>query len=310
MEYQQYIIEAAEWVSANALNATLGAMLAVFALVFVASTIYDNYSWVDRTWSTVPVIYAGIIVGFGARDKMAAGASARSLLTTTPVLFLAAMTVWGTRLTYNFYRRGGYQRGGEDYRWVHVRTWPLIGNRVVWTLFNFSVISLFQTCLLWAISMPMLSMPMEQALPCDYVFLAAYLAFCFFEAVCDNQQWRFHSAKHHSKAVAHQYGFCVTGVFGYSRHLNVFCEASIWTTVATAAWARPGSAMPCWQWAGCLSLIALVHFSTGVITERLTKAKYPLYAVYQKTTPMLFPSFMSTTAETLYRLDKAGKRGY
>ena len=29
-------------------------------------------------------------------------------------------TVWGLRLTYNFYRKGGYKKDVEDYRWKEV----------------------------------------------------------------------------------------------------------------------------------------------------------------------------------------------
>eukprot|EP00951_Prasinocladus_malaysianus_P047828 scaffold652104_cov34-Prasinocladus_malaysianus.AAC.1 len=33
-------------------------------------------------------------------------------------------SLWGARLTYNFYIKGGYS-GGEDYRWQEVRKWFL-----------------------------------------------------------------------------------------------------------------------------------------------------------------------------------------
>ena len=31
-------------------------------------------------------------------------------------------TLWGIRLTFNFWIKGGYS-GGEDYRWKEVRKW-------------------------------------------------------------------------------------------------------------------------------------------------------------------------------------------
>lgn len=300
------MLQAMEWAQADAYNATLALMVGVFALVFVASTWNDNYSWVDRSWSIVPVLYTWIIVLFKVREGAGGGGGGGvgALLDTPPVLFLAAVTLWGIRLTYNFYRRGGYRRGGEDYRWNHVRTWPLMGNPVVWTLFNLCVISFFQTWLLWAITLPMLSLPLEAASALDHLYVGVFLALLFWETVCDNQQWRFHQQKAASREGVLKYGFCVTGTFGFSRHLNVFCEGSMWVTLATAAWCRRGSPMPLWQWAGSVALVVLVHFSTGVITERLTKRKYPLYAVYQRTTPMLFPAFTSTTDRAVHLLEQ------
>jgi steroid 5-alpha reductase family enzyme len=34
---------------------------------------------------------------------------------------LGLTTLWGLRLTYNFWRKGGYKKGGEDYRWAYIR---------------------------------------------------------------------------------------------------------------------------------------------------------------------------------------------
>ena len=36
-------------------------------------------------------------------------------------LMTVLVVAWGVRLTYNFARKGGYKKGGEDYRWAHVR---------------------------------------------------------------------------------------------------------------------------------------------------------------------------------------------
>ena len=44
---------------------------------------------------------------------------------------------------------------------------------------------------------------------------------------------------------------------------------------------------------GCVTLVALTVGST-TLTEGLSAGKYPKYAAYQKATPMLIPSMMST----------------
>ena len=54
------------------------------------------------------------------------------------------VTVWGLRLSYNFYRKGGYSiipwKGEEDYRW-RILGVPLLKGRLRFGLFNLLFIS-------------------------------------------------------------------------------------------------------------------------------------------------------------------------
>jgi len=62
-----------------------------------------NYSYVDRQWSIVPALHIWIFCyksGFAERH----------------ILMGFVATLWGARMTYNFWRKGGYS-GEEDYRW-------------------------------------------------------------------------------------------------------------------------------------------------------------------------------------------------
>ena len=61
-------------------------------------------------------------------------------------------TLWGLRLTYNFWRKGGYSSGGEDYRWPVLR--KKLNNRCLFTLFNLAFISFYQNILLLLIALP------------------------------------------------------------------------------------------------------------------------------------------------------------
>ena len=61
-----------------------------------------GFSWVDRIWSVVPVVYVWV---FATRSD---GPRA--------ILVAVLVTAWGARLTCNFARRVGYAPGGEDYR--------------------------------------------------------------------------------------------------------------------------------------------------------------------------------------------------
>lgn len=286
------------WVSASAVSMSFSVAVAVTLFVFLASHFNKNYSWVDRSWSIVPVVYTWIEVWYTMSESETAPD-----LVNVATTYATIITLWGIRLTYNFYRRGGYSRGGEDYRWNEVATWPIVSIPLVWVVFNFVVISTFQSMLLWAITLPVVSLPATPLTPKDTVFAAAMIFFLFFETLCDNQQWAFQNAKRRSKSGYLGYGFCITGTFGYSRHLNVFCEGSFWVSLAVAAYAQHWSA-PWWQYIGCIALELLTLFSTGVITENLSRRKYPLYAVYQSTTPMLIPALTSTTPRTAFLLEQ------
>ena len=60
------------------------------------------------------------------------------------------VTAWGLRLSWNFWRKGGYS-GGEDYRWAVVRDW-FPGWR--FEVFNFVFIYFFQQMEILAFSAP------------------------------------------------------------------------------------------------------------------------------------------------------------
>ena len=91
------------------MGAALDLCVILAALCWLAAVITREYSWVDRLWSLCPPIYC-LIVAF-ANDF---GSTRVNLMTALAVL-------WGARLTFNFVRKGGYQKGGEDYRWATVR---------------------------------------------------------------------------------------------------------------------------------------------------------------------------------------------
>ena len=79
--------------------------LVLAALCWLLSVLTKEYSWVDRTWSIAPPIYCLWVAGAAGFDDARLN------------LMAALVTLWGVRLTFNFARKGGYQKGGEDYRW-------------------------------------------------------------------------------------------------------------------------------------------------------------------------------------------------
>ena len=123
-------------------------MLIVAALCFVVGEITGNVSQVDKLWSIIPVVYIWVV-------------AIRCHLPARMVLMAILATVWGVRLTYNFSRQGGYSwrfwSGEEDYRWAHVREWPVLRTRAGWTAFNLLFISFYQNLLLLWFTLPIVT---------------------------------------------------------------------------------------------------------------------------------------------------------
>ena len=250
---------------------------AVAAACWLLSLLSKEYSWVDRLWSIMPIVYVGWFAwAAGAYD---------------PRLNLMAVLIaaWGTRLTFNFARKGGYARGGEDYRWAELRRRI---SPATFQVFNVVFICVIQNALLLAISLPawVAFRHMERPLGgLDAVAAALVALFLVGEAVADEQQWRFQSDKKMrlARGEAVEPGFVTSGLFRYSRHPNFFCEQAIWWSFYLFGVAAGG------RWfnvalIGPLALTGLFQGSTN-ITEQLSARRYPAYAAYKKRTSQLIP---------------------
>ena len=177
-------------------------------LCFLISSFTGNFSQVDKLWSIVPAMYAWMCVTDTRTALMA---------------FLA--TLWSVRLTYNFYRRGGYDGwpynifgGEEDYRWEILRQgtlggwWTFLKNKFILGVFNLVFISFYQNWLLLYIASPSLvawSMAMQRTYchndegedtssslnAMDKVAATIFLFALCIESMADNQQLRFQNRK-------------------------------------------------------------------------------------------------------------------
>ncbi|MEZ4287722.1 MAG: DUF1295 domain-containing protein [Polyangiales bacterium] len=244
---------------------------------WLLSVITKEYSWVDRIWSITPVVYVAIFAYYAEFTDARLN------------LMLALSLAWGARLTYNFWRKGGYKPGGEDYRWEEVKS--KIGEG--WfQVMNATFIAPYQNFLLWLIAMPAFiafANPDRGLNAIDYGAAIAFLFFLIGETVADEQQWRFQTDKYarlaRGEAVSEQ--FLTNGLFRYSRHPNFFCEQAMWWTfyffgvAATGVWLN-------WTIAGAFLLSLLFQGSTS-LTEKISVRKYPEYAEYQKRTSRLLP---------------------
>lgn len=246
-------------------------------LCWLLSVLTREYSWVDRLWSITPVIYAGHFAAHAGFDD--ARLNVMALL----------VALWGLRLTYNFARKGGYAPGGEDYRWKFVQ--DRIGP-FGFQLMNATFIAPFQNLLLLLITVPAYLAYQRAGTPLgvlDILVAAVFLLFFLGEAVADEQQWKFQSAKYAALARSQRpsANFLTTGLFRFSRHPNFFCEQAMWWTfyffsvAAGAAWLN-------WSIVGAALLTALFQGSTW-LTERISVEKYPEYRDYQRRTSRLMP---------------------
>jgi steroid 5-alpha reductase family enzyme len=200
---------------------------------FINSTQTKNYSFVDREWSISPIFYAWIL----------SGCLEGGLFSNSRALAMALfISLWGARLTFNFWRRGGYQAGEQDYRWPILQ--KIITNPIAWHTFNLVFISFYQNILLFLICLPVYVVSLA---PTRWQIQdSIYLSICFLllvgEYASDQQQWNFQCEKHRLLKLKggdisqidlpYRYGFRTSGLFRWSRHPNFFCEVMQWIMVA------------------------------------------------------------------------------
>jgi steroid 5-alpha reductase family enzyme len=251
--------------------------LGFIAATWLLSIITREYSWTDRVWSITPAIYATYMAGSESFSDVRL-----NVMSTLIVL-------WGARLTFNFGRKGGYCKGGEDYRWEVLKKrmppWQF-------QFFNATFISPYQNLLLLLMVAPCHTAWTYSATPFGTLDAIAAGLFAFLllgETVADAQMWRFQQAKKEasSRGEVVQEPFFDRGLYGFSRHPNYFCEISMWWVLylfavsASDAWLQ-------WSLVGAALLHLLFEGSTR-FTESISLGKYPSYASYQARVSRLIP---------------------
>ena len=259
------------------MGAALDLCVILAALCWLAAVITREYSWVDRLWSLCPPIYC-LIVAF-ANDF---GSTRVNLMTALAVL-------WGARLTFNFVRKGGYQKGGEDYRWATVRErYGPIGIQIM----NITFIAPGQMLLIWWFTSPVHAAWEAGDTPLnglDFLAAALFLLFLIVETVADEQMWAFQQDKKRRIADGEDVAqpFMNTGLFRYSRHPNYLCELGMWWVFYLFAVAASGQWIH-WTGAGFVALTALFVGSIR-LSESISVQKYPSYRDYQASVPCIVP---------------------
>ena len=251
--------------------------LVLAALVWLMTAITRECSWVDRLWSISPPVYCLLVAAAADFD------SARLNL------MAALVTLWGVRLTFNFARKGGYWKGGEDYRWPVVR--ERLGP-IQFQLLNIVFISFPQMLLIWLFTAPIhqawvwLDAPLTWL---DALAAALFLVLLLGETVADEQMWAFQQDKKRKVAAGEsvEQPFLRSGLYACSRHPNYFCEIGMWWVFYLFAVAASGQWLH-WSGLGFILLTALMISSTR-LGETISLGKYPAYGEYQASTPRLVP---------------------
>jgi len=123
-------------------------------------------------------------------------------------------------LSYNFYRKGGYNLKEEDYRWPVLR--DIISSRILFELFNISFIALYQNMLLYMIVLPSYYAYLSLSIPWniyDYIGTISFIFFLIIETISDQQQWNYQTKKYElingKKKLygIYEIGFIHTGLF-------------------------------------------------------------------------------------------------
>jgi steroid 5-alpha reductase family enzyme len=216
------------------------------------------------------------------------------------VVMASLVTIWGLRLSYNFYRKGGYNiipwKGEEDYRWKILRENPALKGRIRFGLFNLFFISFYQNMLILLFSTPLLLAAVNHANPLNIIDLVAAILIFFFivmESLADNQLFRFHKEKkglHNGDFVYRESlakGFMSEGFWKHVRHPNFASEQAIWASFYFFSVAASGKWLN-FTIAGPILLI-LLFIGSSAITESISSGKYPKYKNYQKAVPKFFP---------------------
>jgi len=266
-------------------SAWVSLMIVVVLVCFIVSEITRNYSQVDKLWSLVPMAYGWLTVA----------------AYPSPRIFLMAIlvTIWGLRLSFNFYRKGGYSiipwQGEEDYRWKILRDSTALKGRLRFGLFNLLFISFYQNLLILLFSTPLLMAAMYNDAPLgvtDLIAAALMLLFIITETIADNQQFRFQNAKrslNENPALGESLrkGFLTEGLWKHVRHPNFASEQAIWISFYLFSVAASG------QWINFTLigpvLLMTLFIGSSVMTEKISSGKYPDYPTYQKEVPKFIP---------------------
>jgi steroid 5-alpha reductase family enzyme len=274
-----------DYCGSRSVEYALAFSLALGTICFILTKVTGEMSWVDRIWPILPILYQAHFI-YHQSHCHGVEISGRQWLIFT------FTSVWGLRLTYNFYRKGGFKKGGEDYRWAYIRQnfhWLVV------EILNLVFTAYYQIILILWFSSPIREAYSGEINIYDYVLAVLWICLFAGEVTADQQQWNFQTEKYRLLSVKEnkletlperfRKGFVIDGLFSVSRHPNFFCEIMIWYVQYLFSHNSSG-----WNWTGVGAvLLNLLFLGSTNLTEKISSQKYPLYSQYQTTTSMLIP---------------------
>jgi len=276
-----------ETVLGQLFNTWITILFFTILLCFMVGELTHNFSLVDKVWSLIPVIYSLITL---------------SAFPSSPRIWLMSIlvTIWGFRLSYNFYRKGGYNiipwKGEEYYRWSILRDHLMLKKRIRITFFNLLFISFYQQTLIMLFSTPLLLAAKNAEIGLnglDYLAASFMILFILIETIADNQLYNFHLQKQNKIPHDNKFsnslneGFMMDGFWMHVRHPNFTAEQSIWVSFYFFGVAASGQWFN-WTLTGPVLLILLFAGSSN-FTESISKHKYSYYEKYKLKVPKFIP---------------------
>ena len=270
-------------------------MLSTAIICFVIGELTRNYSQTDKVWSIMPIVYSLVTL---------------NAFPSSPRIWLMSILVliWGIRLSYNFYRKGGYDllpwKGEEDYRWAMLRQHPKLQKGIRFTLFNLFFISIYQHVLILLFSLPILfaAKYTETDLSVlDYAAASFMFLFILIETIADNQLHIFQFQKRNRITFDGKYssslkkGFLTEGLWNYVRHPNYVAEQATWVSFYFFGVAASGIFFNT-ALIGPVLLIFL-FIGSSEFTERISLDKYPDYKNYKEHVPKFIPIIFKSRKE-------------
>ena len=245
--------------------ADLAATLTVFAFSFV----FDNSSFYDPYWSVAPPLLA-LYWALGAAPEVN---GARQ------ILVIGLVTLWGARLTWNWWRGWG-GLAHEDWRYVDLRA---SSGRAYWLVSLIGIhlmptVQVFLGCLAVWVAVGVGTRPLGGL---DGLGLLVTLGAIWIEARADTELVRFRRSSPPREAIL------ASGVWAWSRHPNYFGEMSFWWGL----WLFAVAAVPSYWWTviGPLAITLLFRFASLPLIEGRMLQRRPGFAAHQQRVPMVVP---------------------
>jgi len=236
--------------------------IAATVLTFIFSVVLGNASVYDPYWSVQPLV---ILAALQCGQRL-------SLLR---VLLLAAVFLWGIRLTANWaYTFHGLAHQDWRYTMLHQKT------GVFYPFVNFTGIHMVPTLIVYLCTLPAAYAVLNPAAlpPLSLAGIALSLAAVILQGTADVQMHRFRRQK--------SGGFIRIGLWKYSRHPNYLGEILMWWGIAAAV----AAAFPT-QWHLCAGAAAntLLFLAVSIPMADKRQSAKSGYAEYAAATRMLLP---------------------